>query len=90
MGTFGGALEARGIRASRGALTADVRGEVEKEEDGVLVIRRVHVTYRLRAAEEHRGTVDRVHDIHRGKCPVYRSVHTSIDITTDYELLVED
>ena len=36
MGTFGGALEARQIDASNGALTADVSGEVEAEE-GVLV-----------------------------------------------------
>ncbi len=42
MGTFGGALEARKIDASEGRLTADVVGEVEKEE-GVLVIRRIHV-----------------------------------------------
>lgn len=46
MGTFGGALEARKIDASEGRLTADVIGEVEKEE-GVLVIRRIHVALRL-------------------------------------------
>lgn len=86
MGTFGGALEARGITASGGALSADVRGEVEKE-DGVLVIRRIHVTYHLQAGEEVRETVERVHGFHHQKCPVYRSIHTSIDITTDYELL---
>lgn len=71
--------------ASGGALTADVRGEVEKE-DCVLVIRRIHVVYRLAAGEEHRDTVERVHGLHRERCPVYRSIHTSIDITTEYEL----
>ena len=50
LGTFGGALEARQIDASHGKLTADVTGEVE-EEDGVLVIRRIHVAMRLTAAE---------------------------------------
>jgi hypothetical protein len=45
MGTFGGALEARHIDASGGKLTADVKGEVETEE-GVLVIRRIHVAMR--------------------------------------------
>ena len=39
---FGGALEARQIEASNGRLAADVTGEVEVEE-GVLVIRRIHV-----------------------------------------------
>ena len=46
MGTFGGALEARQIDASNGKLTAEVTGEVETEED-VLVIRRIHVVMRL-------------------------------------------
>ena len=55
MGTFGGALEARQIDASNDKLTADVRGEVELEE-GVLVIRRIHVAMRLVAPEEKRAT----------------------------------
>ena len=50
VGTFGGALEARQIDASNGKLTADVTGEVETEE-GVLVIRRIHVAMRLEAPE---------------------------------------
>jgi uncharacterized OsmC-like protein len=87
MGTFGGALEARGIKASSGALTADVRGEVEKEDDGVIVIRRIHVTYHLKADEEHRETIERVFGFHARKCPVYRSISAAIDITTEYELV---
>ena len=71
---------------SDGALTADVRGEVEKEDDGVIVIRRIHVMYLLKAEEVYREMIERVHDFHADKCPVYRSIRTSIDITTDYEL----
>jgi uncharacterized OsmC-like protein len=63
-----------------------VVGEVEKDDDGVIVIRRVHVTYRLKAGEEHRETVERVHGMHATRCPVYRSIHGSIDITTEYVL----
>ena len=85
MGTFGGALEARGIKASEGYLGADVHGEVEKE-DGVLVIRRIHVTYRLKAAEDDRETVQRVHEMHADRCPVYRTLHRCIDISTEYRL----
>jgi len=62
-----------------------VRGEVGKD-DGVLVIRRIHVTYNLRAAEEHRDAVERVHGFHAEKCPVYRSVKDAIDITTECRL----
>jgi len=53
----------------------------------VLVIRRIHVTYHLAAGEEHRKTVERVHSIHCARCPVYRSIHTAIAITTEFELL---
>lgn len=64
-----------------------MRGEVEKEDDGVIVIKRIHVTYRLKAGEEHRETVERVHGFHAEKCPVYRSIRAAIDITTEYELV---
>src|SRR5437667_192793 len=58
LGTFGGALEARKVDASGGKLSADVTGEVETE-DGVLVIRRIHVAMRLAGAEGVRHSVDR-------------------------------
>jgi hypothetical protein len=58
LGTFGGALEARHIDASNGKLVAEVTGEVEAEE-GVLVIRRVHVAMQLVASEETRRTLRR-------------------------------
>ena len=58
-----------------------MRGEVGKD-DGVLVIRRVHVTYRLKAGEEHRETIERVHDFHADRCPVYRTLKDSIEIST--------
>ena len=51
LGTFGGALEARHIDASNGKLVGEVTGEVETEE-GVLVIRRIHVAMRLVAPEQ--------------------------------------
>jgi len=68
MGTFGGALDARQIDASNGKLTAAVTGEVEKEE-GVLVIRRIHVAMRLVAPEDVKETVERVHGIYAMRCP---------------------
>ena len=85
IGTFGGALEARKINASDGRLTANVRGEIEVE-DGVLVIRRIHVAMQLQAQEEARETIERVHGFHREKCPVYRSIAKAIEITTEYRL----
>jgi uncharacterized OsmC-like protein len=77
----------REIDASDGRLTAEVRGEVETSDDGVLIIRRIHVSHRIAAAEEKRGTVERVHAIYAQKCPVYRSLQAAIEITSSYELI---
>jgi len=88
VGTFGGALEARKINASDGRLTADVRGEVESD-DGVLVIRRIHIAFKLRAPEDMRETVERVHGFFAGKCPVFKTLSPAINITSSYSLLSE-
>jgi len=86
LGTFGGALEARKIDASGGKLSADVVGEVETE-DGVLVIRRIHVTLRLAAADDARETVERVHGMYAMRCPLYRTLHTAIALTSSVILV---
>ena len=85
LGTFGGALEARKIDASGGKLSADVTGEVETE-DGVLVIRRIHVNMRLAASEDVRETVDRVHGVYAMRCPLYRTLHTAIALSSSVTL----
>jgi uncharacterized OsmC-like protein len=86
LGTFGGALEARQIDASNGKLIAEVRGEVETE-DNVLVIRRIHVAMRLVAPEESRATVERVHGIYAMNCPLYRTLHKTIQLTSSVTLV---
>jgi organic hydroperoxide reductase OsmC/OhrA len=86
VGPLGGALEARGIEASGGRLTAEVRGEVEL--DGrILVLRRVHAHYRIRAPRSAQATVERVHGFHADNCPVARSIRDAIDVTTTFELV---
>ena len=86
LGTFGGALEARQIDASNDRLTAEVTGEVETEE-GVLVIRRIHVAMRLVAPEQLRETVERVHGVYAMRCPLYRTLHNAIQLTSSFELV---
>ena len=86
LGTFGGALEARQIDASNGKLIADVRGEVETE-DNVLVIRRIHVAMRLVTPEESRATVERVHGIYAMNCPLYRTLHKAIQLSSSVTLV---
>jgi uncharacterized OsmC-like protein len=85
LGTFGGALEARQIDASDGKLAGEVTGEVE-EEDVVLVIRRIHVLMRLIAPEDTRDKVERVHAVYAMSCPLYRTLHNAIQLTSSFEL----
>ena len=59
-------------------------GDVEKD-GGVLVLRRVHVKYKLHVPEEVRDTVARVLEMHADKCPVARSIKGAIEVTTEVE-----
>ena len=85
LGTFAGALEARHIDAGNGRSMADVTGEVELEE-GVLVISRIHVAIRLIALEKGRETVERMHGMYAMRCPLYRTLHNAIRLTSSYTL----
>jgi len=86
MGTFGGALDARQIDANNGKLVADVVGEIETE-DKVMVIKRIHVSMRLVASADLHDTIERVHGIYAMRCPLYRTLHTAIQLTSSYELV---
>ncbi len=85
-------LEARGIDASDGRLTAEVRGKVGKE-DGVLVIRRIHCKYLLQAGGAgsadgpDEAAIQRAFDLHPMRCPVYRTLYQCIEITTELALV---
>lgn len=85
LGTFGGALEARKIDASGGKLVGDITGEVETE-DNVLVIRRIHVAMRLIAPETARETAERVHGFYAMNCPLYRTLHSAIQLSSSLEI----
>jgi uncharacterized OsmC-like protein len=85
LGTFAGALAARGISPDEGRASCTVNGEVEAEE-GVLVIKRIHVAFVIVAGEEKREAIERVHGIFAGKCPVYRSLRGSINISSSFEV----
>jgi uncharacterized OsmC-like protein len=53
----------------------------------VLVIKRIHVTYRLRLdPDADREKVERAFQHHMPKCPVYRSIGGCIDVTTSLEV----
>jgi uncharacterized OsmC-like protein len=66
-------------------------GEVELE-GSVLVIRRIHVLFHLKARAEEKETAERVHGLFADKCPIYRSLRNSIQMTTqlDFEAVPGD
>ncbi|MFQ5615155.1 MAG: OsmC family protein [Anaerolineales bacterium] len=78
-------MEARDIPAGEGYLISETKGEIEKEGN-VLVIRRVHVTYHLKIADEHRETAGRVHAFHAEYCPVARTIRNCVEISTTLEM----
>jgi uncharacterized OsmC-like protein len=64
---------------------AEAVGEVEKE-DHVLVIRRIFVTLKLKAASGQRETVDRVFGFFADRCPVYRTLKPAIEFHLSLEV----
>lgn len=59
-------------------------GEIETE-DKVLVVKRIHVTYHLKAEADKRPTAERVHGVHAQACPLARSISGCVTITTSLE-----
>jgi uncharacterized OsmC-like protein len=62
-----------------------VRGEIEAD-DGVLVIKRIHLALTIKAPESARAVVERVHGVYADKCPVYRTLKNCIQITSSVEV----
>ena len=65
---------------------SEAEGEIELE-DKVMVIRRIHVRYQLKIADDERETAERVHDFHAEFCPVARTIEGCVEITTSLEML---
>ena len=51
----------------------------------MLVVRRIHVTYHLRLLPEQHAAAERAYSVHADNCPVYRTIHGCVDITTSLE-----
>ena len=66
-------------------MSSDAIGEVELD-GAVLVIRRIHVTYRLRLDSAQRETAERVLGFHADACPVARTLRGCIAISTTLEV----
>jgi uncharacterized OsmC-like protein len=84
-GTFAGILKTRKVPLGTDGISADVRGEIEREPDNVLVIKRIHIIYHLSSSPDEKERVSQLHEMHAEKCPVYRSLTPGIAITTELD-----
>lgn len=80
LGTLNGALEVRGISLAPDAIRAEARG-VNELRDGIPVLTRIEVHYRLRIPAASRATVERALDRHRKVCPTALSLQAAVDVT---------
>jgi uncharacterized OsmC-like protein len=67
-------------------LVSEATGEIEKNEDNVLVIRRIHVIYHLKLDLAKREAAERAHGLHAKRCPVAQTIWDCVEITTSLEL----
>ena len=86
-GTLGKALSVREIDPTGDNLTAVAEGDVEIDDDGIMIMHRVRIHYRLVAPEDKREAAERAHTHHVSACGVARSLEAALDITTDLEFV---
>jgi organic hydroperoxide reductase OsmC/OhrA len=79
LGTLNGGLEARGVKLSGSDLTADAVGEMELR-DGLPVLARITVNYRLRIPAGTREAVERALSKHQDKCPTAATLRGAVEV----------
>ena len=87
LGTLNGALEVREVSLSPDDLTAEVEG-INEIVDGLPVLTRITVRYRLRIPAAAREKVDRALARHAAKCPTAASLAGAVEI--DWEAEIEE
>lgn len=85
LGTLNGALEAREIRLGPDEIRAEVEG-VNEIRDGLPVLTRILVRYRLRIPPAARETVERALARHAGKCPTAASLAGAVEVAWEAEI----
>lgn len=86
IGTFAGSLMRARIPVTPGGITGSATGSIEADDDGVLNLKRVSMSYEVELDEEHRAAADEVLAAYADKCPNARSVTPAIEIVSELEL----
>lgn len=71
--------------AGEGRLYSEARGEIGKEGD-VLVVKRIEVTYHLKADPDNMDAIERVHGFHRKRCPMARTIADCVEVSTSLKV----
>ena len=87
IGTFAGSLLRARVPIVPDRLKGVATGQVASDDDNVLRLRKVTVSYTLELDEEHREAAEEVHALHAGRCPNARSVSPSIEIETELAIV---
>jgi uncharacterized OsmC-like protein len=53
---------------------------------GLMVIRRIHVTYHLKVDPDKHEAAERAHDNHAKYCEIAQTIWSCVDITTSLEM----
>ena len=85
LGTLNGALEVRGVSLAPEDISADVEG-VNEVVEGLPVLTRVIVRYRLRISASAREKVDRALERHAAKCPTAVSLGGAVSVTWEADI----
>jgi len=87
LGTLNGALEVREVKLAPEDILAEVEG-VNELVDGLPVLTRIVVRYRLRVPASLRDRVDRALERHASKCPSAASLRGAVSV--DWEAEIEE
>ncbi|HWH15468.1 MAG TPA: OsmC family protein [Miltoncostaeaceae bacterium] len=86
-GNMGTALSARRIPSDGDRLSSEAEADIEVE-DGILVMKRIRVHYRVKGVPEDRvEAAQRALDVHVRACGIARAVSGSVEISTTMELV---
>jgi len=85
LGTLNGALEVRGIILAPEDIVAEVEG-VNEMVEGLPVLTRIVVRYRLRVPTAVRDRVDRALERHASKCPSAASLRGAVAVEWEAEI----
>jgi uncharacterized OsmC-like protein len=85
LGTLNGALAARGIDLEPANIAAQVQGRNEVV-DGIIMLTRIDIQYRLRVPRGSREAVERALARHQEKCPTARSLAGAVEVAWTAEI----